>query len=233
VGRRPQLEAGPAEGRPPFAERPAAHRQGARQPAVLEPTVERLLHAYRPRGRRLSPARYGSMAMASKPETEDPRQAMQQRSPSPAARRQPLCRRDVRRVEEIRSGLLLPRDRRSVAAPPRPRRRDVFRYAPQAARRRMQTRCFHRPAASAAEILHCAFQSAVRANRLSSDAPKGCKRSQNGLPCTAHQRCDQVRALPMPPHRDVIAGGRGMGLVVLEYGYRLDAASANRAVQAL
>ena len=165
MGRRPQLEAGPAEGRPPFAERPAAHRQGARQPAVLEPTLERLRHAYRPRGPRLSPARYGSMAMASKPETEDPRQAMQQRSPSPAARRQPLCRRDVRRVEKITSGLLLPRDlprdRRSVAALPRPRRRDVFRYAPQAARRRTQTRCFHRPAASAAEILHCAFQSAV------------------------------------------------------------------------
>ena len=195
MGRKPQLEAGPAEGRPPFAERPAAHRQGARQPAVLEPTVERLLHAYRPRERegprqpavleptverllhayrprrhRLSPARYGSMAMASKPETEDPRQPMQQRSPSPAARRQPLCRRDVRRAEKIRSGLLLPRDlprdRRPVTAPPRPRRRDVFRYAPQAARRRTQTRCFHRPAASAAEILHCAFQSAVGANRL-------------------------------------------------------------------
>ena len=172
MGRRPQLEEGPAEGRPPFAERPAAHRQGARQPAVLEPTVERLLHAYQPRRHRLSPARYGSMAMASKPETEDPRQPMQQRSPSPAARRQPLCRRDVRRAEKmrIRSGLLLPRDlprdRRPVAAPPRPRRRDVFRYAPQAARRRTQTRRFHRPAASAAEILHCAIQSAVGANRL-------------------------------------------------------------------
>src|SRR3977135_1895912 len=61
------------------------------------------------------------------------------------------------------------------------------------------------------------------ANRLSSDAPKGCKRSQKGLPCSAHQRCDQVRALPMPPHRNVIAGGRaGWCLVVLEYGSSLE-----------
>jgi hypothetical protein len=38
----------------------------------------------------------------------------------------------------------------------------------------------------------------------------------------------------MPPHRNVITGGRAVWcLVVLEYGYRLDAASANDAVQAL
>ena len=140
--------------------------------------VERSFGATSHHGRRRTSSCYGSIAMASRPETDHPRQPTQQRSPSPATRRQPLWgRRDARRAEKIRSGLLLPRDRRSVAAPPRPRRRDVFGYAPQAGQRRTQTRCCHRPAASAAEILHCAIQSAVGANRLSSDAPKGCERS--------------------------------------------------------
>lgn len=168
MGRRPHLEARPAEGRPSLAKRAAARRQGAQQAAVLELTVERFLHAHRPRGRRVSPARNGSMAMVSKPETEDPIQPMQQRSPSPAERRQPLWgRRDVRRAEKIRSGLLLPRDlprdRRSVVALPRPRRQDVFRYAPQLAPPGSQTRCYYRPASSAAEILHCAIPSTVGA----------------------------------------------------------------------
>ena len=180
---------------------------------MQEPTMERLRHACWPRRCRLSPARYGSMAMASTPETEDPGKPARRRSPSPAAGRHPLWRRrDVRRAERTRTGLLplrdLLRDRRPVAALPRPRWRDVFRCAPQAARRRPHTRCCRRPAASAAEISHRAIQSAVGANHPSSDAPKNLS-DHKGLACSGQKRCDQVRALPMPTHRIVTAGAGG------------------------
>ena len=176
-----------------------------------EPTMERLRHACRPRSCRLSPARYGSTTMASAPETDDPAKPARQRSPSPAAGRHPLWRRrDARRAERTRSGLLplrdLRLDRRPVAAPPRPRRRDVFRCAPQAARRRPQTRCCRRPAASAAEISHRAIQSAGGANQPSSDVPTNVS-DHKGLACSGQKRCDQVRALPMPQR---VSAGKGL-----------------------
>ena len=99
----------------------------------------------------------------------------------------------------------LPRDRRPWAARPRPRWHDVFRYALQAARRRPQTRCCRRPAASAAEISHRAIQSAVGANQPSSDAPKNVS-DHKELSCRGDKRCDQVRALPMPPRIEAPAG---------------------------